>query len=211
MINRDELFLFFSELDKQLSEKYPNIKIDIFLLGGTYFVLEELRPSSLDIDILLLDAASYRIVLEVAESVKKKYFSLLLDRGLETKYTLSDFSFDILFGVQLGEIFLPKNFSNMAKQYRRSRSSFTCIKLWTLSPYDILISKLFRNQEKDARDIALLMDSGHFRFRKKILERRMEAFQMNSYQRVLLKRNYSMFLQKFEDKLFSSLWQRFRI
>ena len=175
-----------------IEEKYvKEILIEIYLLGGAFFVINKLRKLSPDIDILVQGSTSYRILNEVGHKVAKNY----------------SISLDIFSEGMLGEKKLPSNFLKSAKIYRRVKTKFKHIKLLTLSPYDILISKISRGLEKDKIDINYIMTSNKFKIRRKILETHIRGFRFGpEYER--FNKNLIEFYKIYEKNLHKTYWER---
>lgn len=191
-LDRELILNFFSDLDKEIEEKYgQEILIEIYLLGGAFFVINKLRKLSPDIDVLVQGSTSYRILNEIGPKIAKNY----------------NISLDILSDRVLGESKLPQNFLKNTKVYRRVRTKYKHIKLLTLSPYDILISKISRNLKKDELDIDYIMTSGKFKIRKKILETHIRGFSFGpSYEN--FKKNLEQFYLKYEKNLHKTYWEK---
>ena len=191
-LDRELLLNFFSDLDKEIEERYgKEILIEIYLLGGAFFVINKLRKLSPDIDVLTQGSTSYRILNEVGHKIAKNY----------------NIKLDILSDGILGESKLPQNFLKSTKIYRRVRTKYKHIKLLTLSPYDILISKISRNLKKDLIDIDYIMTSGKFKIRRKILQTHIKGFSFGAnYEN--FNQNLIEFYKKYEQNLHKTYWER---
>jgi len=177
MLNREGIFNLFSELDSQLTNK-----TNIIILGGTFFVLKDLRESSKDRDIIV-EGTQYREVSSLLPQIASRY----------------EMTVDIMSNRTLGDIILPENYLKSLKLYRRARK-LIFVRIWTLSPYFILISKISRYTEKDKKDIELILNSGKFTIRKRILKNNIRVINFGSRKNIF-NRNYEEFLEKYGDKL----------
>ncbi|MEC8220481.1 MAG: DUF6036 family nucleotidyltransferase [Nanoarchaeota archaeon] len=189
--DREFMLNFFQELDYKIHEKYNDIQISATILGGCFFVLHSLRENSPDIDLLINDSSSYRIISEIGIPLAK-------EKGI---------TLDLMYGNTLEKINLPDNYMRYVKPLKRERNKRKHLKLWTLSPYHILISKISRYSDKDKNDIKLIMNSGKFLIRRKELERAVKNFKANEIKSIFEK-NYNDFLQKYEKKLVLSWWEK---
>ena len=110
MIDPEDIISYFEEVDKRLDEK-----VDVFILGGAFFSLFHIRSGSPDIDLL----------------VEKEHYSKILNL---TRNIKSNLEIDLMTDRWLDHLRLPSDYKFKAKRYRRYRSNFSHIRLWTLSP-----------------------------------------------------------------------------
>src|SRR3989338_553846 len=145
-VQANELF----ELLESLAP-YLEIKIEMYALGGTALTILGIKPSTLDIDINIDSEKQYRHVCSIFQKIGfKKIGSLrwLTQEGL---------AFDLFYGSNiLGTELLP-DCLKLSKYIK----SFGKIELYTLSPYDIIISKLARGDERDFIDIKHIFQHEH--------------------------------------------------
>ena len=157
-----------------------NKKVDICILGGSVFVLYQLRPSSPDLDILV-EGSDYYQVVKAAKSLEKKY----------------KFNVDILSNGNLENIQMPKNYMKRAKRYNKYKREFPNIRLWTLYVYDIIISKIHRWNKKDIVDINFWIN--HNRIFRHRLEKRINNYHIPN--RLRFEKNLDEFYKLFGSKL----------
>lgn len=189
--NREDITNFFSSLSNAIYENCgKNVIVDVTILGGTYFVLNDLRENSPDVDFLVESDAGYKILSTVGVQTARKF----------------NFDLDIMTDKTLHNIILPNNYQRKLRSYKRDRSSRPNLRVFTLSPYHILISKIARYSDKDKKDIFLMMNSGKFSIKKKILEKEIKNFNLNSIQNIFDK-NYADFINSYKDKLKKSLFE----
>lgn len=182
MPTKEEMIAFFIDLDSKLEEK-----TNICFFGGCFFVLMGIKSSSPDIDILV-NGDDYSRVTRAIREIKDNY----------------PFKVDVLTDRWLGEIRLPENFMKTAKPYRRYRSKMNNIKLWQLSIYDMIISKIARWQEKDIKDIETLLTV--FRVKRNKLQKRINHFDI--HKKIEFKEHQVEFYNLFDDKL-KDIWDFF--
>lgn len=188
-LNIKQTLEFFKELNNEITTKYNNqIQIKFYILGGTFFLMKQLRKNSPDIDILASDNESYNILLQTGIPIAKKH----------------KISLDLLSNKTLNTTILPENFHRLAKPYRKNRNNHPNLKIWTLSPYHILLSKIFRHKPKDISDINLIMTSGKFQIRKKRLlqEKRKYNYSSNTTE---FENNFNNFLKEY-NQYFKKTW-----
>lgn len=187
----DRIFMleFFKQLNEKIVEKYgPTIQIKFYILGGTFFVMNSLRNNSPDIDILCPEGQSYKILTQIGIPLAKEF----------------EISLDLLYKNTLDCTFLPKNYSRLARPYKRERSNHPNLKIWTLSPYHIILSKLARYSPKDVNDINLIMTSGKFKIRKKELLKQKNLYDYSAI-KSKFENNFKEFLNKYEP-IFKKSW-----
>jgi len=131
MLSKSNIINYFKDIDNHLDDT-----VDICVLGGSVFVLMKIKTASPDID-FIVEGEAYNSILKIHNIIKGKY----------------SFNLDILTDRWIGDVQLPDNYMKRAKRYRRFRSGFKHIRLWTLSLYDIIISKIYRWKYKDIEDI----------------------------------------------------------
>jgi hypothetical protein len=180
----EELYNIFEEIDKEIERKYGDIKIKVNLLGGSFFVLNQLRKNSLDIDFLVESSEAYRVLNEVADHILKEH----------------NMTMDILYGGTLVEKILPSNYTKHSKLLKRDKNKRKHLEIWTLSPYYILLSKIDRYNEKDKNDIDLIFNSEKFKIRKATFFKLLRTMNV-SLIKVRYKKNLIDFLSKYEDKM----------
>jgi len=180
MLDIKTIIDYFADMDQYLERK-----IDICILGGCFFVLRRLKPASPDLDIIV-EGKDYTPVLKIVDILKKKY----------------KFSVDILTDRWLENIQLPRNYMKRARRYRRYRRRFSHIRLWTLSIYDIIISKIYRWEKKDVDDVNILVS--HYRVFRHKLERRINKCHILNKRH--FDKNLDEFYRLFGSKLKEKVW-----
>ncbi|MEA3514688.1 MAG: DUF6036 family nucleotidyltransferase [Nanoarchaeota archaeon] len=137
-INAEVLFEFIQSISGFFEEE-----IEMYALGGTALTILHIKPSTLDIDINIDKMEEYRYTCKIFEQIgfeKKGVFRWLSQEGM---------AFDLFYGSNiLGTDLLPDCLDK--SKYIRS---FGKIKLYTLSIYDIIISKLARGDMRDFDDL----------------------------------------------------------
>ncbi|NOZ80510.1 MAG: hypothetical protein GXP63_02460 [DPANN group archaeon] len=188
MTDRKDVLRYFQALDAELTQEKR--KINLYIIGGCYLMLQDIKPSSPDIDIL----------------VEQKDWTAINNAIGRLKHARPDglkpFDIDLLNDRWLGEFQIPKNFSKDTKRYRRMRHRMKHLALYTLSPYDILISKIARWKKKDIDDINALLD-------KKVIQRhKLEKRIQRCYipQKKTFKKHYDMFISLFGGRLKERSW-----
>ena len=104
LLKKETIFEIFKELDDRINN--INEKIDIYVLGGTFFVLRELRNSSPDVDIIV-EGSNYNIIAKELSPVGKKF----------------NVEIDLLTNRWLNKIRLPENYTKNIKQKTKSSTS----------------------------------------------------------------------------------------
>ncbi|MEK6886524.1 MAG: DUF6036 family nucleotidyltransferase [Nanoarchaeota archaeon] len=137
-IDAGELFELLTSISK-----YVEQELHLYALGGTALTILKIKPSTLDVDINIDNEKEYDYLCKIFGEI-----------GFERKapyrwFTQEGLAFDLfhgsnILGTQLLHDCLTKS---------RFVQSFGKIKLYTLSPYDIIISKLARGETRDFNDI----------------------------------------------------------
>ena len=161
--DREFMLSFFLDLDKGIGKKYPEAKLSACILGGCFFVLHSLRENSPDIDLIISDSTSYRIITEIGTPLAK-------EKGI---------TLDLMYGTTMNKVNLPENYLKFTKPLKREKGKRKHLLLLTMSPYHVLTSKISRYSEKDKNDINLIMTSNKFKIRKKEFEKSLKNFKPN--------------------------------
>ena len=136
--------------------KFVEKKVQMYALGGTALTILGIKPSTLDIDVNISSKKQYDYVCEIFEQIGfKKVGSLrwITQEGL---------AFDLFYGANiLGTQLLPD-----CLELARFTKSFGKVELYTLSPYDIIISKLARGDDRDFIDIKHIFEKEKIDLRK---------------------------------------------
>ena len=136
--NANELFELLESLSFFVEEK-----VQMYALGGTALTILGIKPSTLDIDINIDATKQYNYLCKIFKQIGFKRIGTI--RWL----TQEGLAFDLFYGSNiLGTKLLP-DCLELAKFIK----SFGKIGLYTLSPYDIIISKLARGDKRDFIDI----------------------------------------------------------
>lgn len=162
-INAEELF----ELLQSLS-KFIEKEIKMYALGGTALTILNLKQSTRDIDINIGSIREYRYICRIFEQVG-------FEKGGACRWLSQEgLAFDLFYGSNLmGTELLPDSL----EQSRYIRS-FGKIKLYTLSLYDIIISKLARGDSRDLDDIKRIFESEKIEL-KKLVARYKETMEIS--------------------------------
>ena len=129
--------------------KFFGKKIKMYALGGTALTILNIKPSTLDIDINIHSEKDYKYICKIFEQINfKKIGSIrwLTQEGL----AFDLFHSSNIMGTQLLDDCLKK--SKLIKE-------FDNIELYSLSLYDIIISKLARGDKRDFDDIKSILES----------------------------------------------------
>lgn len=147
------------QLLESLSQ-YADEKIQMYALGGTALTILGIKPSTLDIDINIDSEKQYKYLCKIFEQIGFKR------AGVIRWITQEGMAFDLFHGSNiLGTDLLPDclEISKFAK-------SFGNIELYSLSLYDIIISKLARGDSRDFIDIKNILEKEKIDI-KKLVER----------------------------------------
>jgi hypothetical protein len=121
----------------------------MYALGGTALTILHIKRSTLDIDINIDSNAEYTYICKIFEQIgfeKTGGIRWLTQEGL---------AFDLFYGSNiLGTTLLPDCLGEA-----KFIQSFGNIELYTLSLYDIIISKLARGDSRDFDDIKSIFDN----------------------------------------------------
>jgi len=172
-INADELF----ELLESISG-YLGRKINMYALGGTALTILGIKQSTLDIDINIDSKSEYKHITKIFEQIgfeKIGTYRWLTQEGL---------AFDLFFGSNiLGTNLLPD-----CLEKSKFIKSFGMINIYTLSAYDIIISKLARGDERDFNDIKKIFESEKIDVKKLVerYEKTMEVSVVGQYKQKIL-------------------------
>ncbi|MEK6961341.1 MAG: DUF6036 family nucleotidyltransferase [Nanoarchaeota archaeon] len=136
------------ELLRSIS-KYIEKKVRMYALGGTALTILGIKKSTLDIDINIDSEKEYTYICDVFERIGFER------KGTYRWFTQEGLVFDLFFGSNiLGTELLPD-----CLEKARLIDSFGKIELYTLSLYDVIISKLARGDSRDFEDIKAIFDS----------------------------------------------------
>lgn len=172
-IKANELF----ELLESINE-YVERRTNMYALGGTALTILGIKQSTLDIDMNIDSESEYKYIVSVFEQIGFKKISAcrwLTQEGL---------AFDLFFGSNiLGTDLLPD-----CLEESEFIKSFGMINLYTLSLYDIIISKLARGDERDFNDIRNIFESKNIDVKKLAgrYEKTMENSVVGQYKQKLL-------------------------
>lgn len=130
--------------------KFIDIKIRLYALGGTALTILNIKKSTLDIDINIDTKKEYDYLLKTFEEI-----------GFERKGSLRWISQEgLAFDVFYGSNILGTNLLSDCLEKSKFIKSFGTIELFTLHPYDIIISKLARGEiPRDFDDIKSIFEN----------------------------------------------------
>lgn len=137
-MNAEELF----ELLQSIS-KFVDRKIKMYALGGTALTILGIKPSTLDVDINIHSNVEYTYICKIFEQIGFERVGSIRWR------TQEGLAFDLFHG---SHILGTELLSDCLRISKRSKS-FGNIELYTLSLYDIIVSKLARGDTRDFNDI----------------------------------------------------------
>ncbi len=127
---------------------YVEEPVQMYALGGTALTILGIKPSTLDIDINIHSKKQYEYICKLFKQIGFKQESPL--RWI----TQEGLALDVFYGSNILGTHLLEDCLTTAQRIR----TFGNITLYTLSPYDIIISKLARGDERDFIDIRHLLD-----------------------------------------------------
>lgn len=137
-INAEELFELLGSISKFIEKK-----VSMYALGGTALTILNIKASTRDIDINIESREDYDYICKIFRDLgfeKTGAYRWITQEGL---------AFDLFWGSDiLGTSLLPDCLTQA-----RYIDSFGNIQLYTLSLYDIIISKLARGDLRDFDDI----------------------------------------------------------
>ena len=137
-INANKLFDLLNSIAQHIEKD-----IQMYALGGTALTILGMKESTLDIDINIDSEKQYKYLSKIFEQIGFKKISAL------RWVTQEGLAFDLFYGSNIMGIELLPDCLKLSKLIK----TFEKIKLFTLSPYDIIISKLARGDERDFTDI----------------------------------------------------------
>lgn len=141
MITKNDLLDWLKEIDKKLKSK-----ITLVAAGGTAMTLSGLKPSTIDVDFCI-------------ESKNADMFKKIIKNN---KFKIDLFQDGYIFSEQLPDDYIEKS--------NKIEIDLKNIELRTLSPIDLIITKIARYNERDEEDIAHIFKSN--KIEKKELEKR---------------------------------------
>ena len=152
--------------------------VSMYALGGTALTILNLKRSTLDVDVNIASKREYDYLCNVFEQIGFEKTGIIRWRSQE------GIAFDLFHGSYiLGTDLLPD-----CLELSKFIKSFGKIRLYTLSLYDIIISKLARGDERDFEDIKKILEKEEIdindlveRYRKT-----MEVSEVNEYRQKLL-------------------------
>ena len=169
----NELFELLESISAFVEEK-----VQMYALGGTALTILGIKPSTLDIDINIDSGKQYNYLCKIFERIG---FTRI---GTIRWLTQEGLVFDVFYGSNiLGTELLPD-----CLEKSRFIKSFGLIELYTLSPYDIIISKLARGDERDFNDIKNILEKEKIDLKTLILryQKTMEVSTVGQYKQKLL-------------------------
>ncbi len=123
--------------------QFSEHRIDIFAVGGTALTLLDMKDSTRDVDFNIDSREGY-------EEIKKLFKNMDFNPIEENKW-MTDIGFRIdLF--EQGYIFCTQLLEDYQKKSKKIKD-FGNIRLFAISPYDIIITKIARMDERDLEDI----------------------------------------------------------
>lgn len=137
-VNANELY----ELLDSISE-YIEIEIQMYALGGTALTILGIKKSTRDIDINISSDKQYEYIRKTFEKLGFK------NSGGLRWFTQEGLAFDLFYGSNILGTALMHDCLSLSKFIKKIGN----IALYTLSFYDIIISKLARGDERDFIDI----------------------------------------------------------
>ncbi len=174
------------EIDKE-SLHQVLLKVDAALessivlvaIGGTALSLLNLKDSTHDID-CIAETDDYLLRIDVIVALDKLGFPAeIQEKGTIVMFTL------------------PDDYLDNAIPYDRN-GEFQKLKLFILSPLDILITKLSRYEQKDRIDITVVLL--HYRFTWKQIESRFRLFEkLYGGNKEQLKINFDFFREQYDE------------
>ena len=171
--NATELFTLLESISAFVEEK-----VQMYALGGTALTILGIKPSTLDIDINIDSPKQYNYICTIFERIGFKRIGTI--RWL----TQEGLAFDLFYGSNiLGTALMPD-----CLKLSKFIKSFGNIGLYTLSPYDIIISKLARGDERDFNDIRNIMEKENINIQKLVerYQKTMEVSVVGQYKQKLL-------------------------
>lgn len=133
MIGKNELLAYLQKIDGELKEP-----ITLIAVGGTAMTLLGIKDTTKDVDFCIETKENY----DVARAIIEK-------SGGNIRVDL--FRDGYIFSVQL-----PEDYARLARPFK---ANFRNVKLKTLHPIDLIISKTDRLNERDVEDIEVLIKS----------------------------------------------------
>jgi hypothetical protein len=172
-INADGLF----ELLESISG-FIERKINMYALGGTALTILGIKQSTLDIDINIDSKSEYKHITKVFEQIGFK------KTGTYRWLTQEGLAFDLFFGSNI----LGTDLLSDCLEKSKFIKSFRMVRLYTLSLYDVIISKLARGDERDFNDIKNIFKSEKIDVKKLVerYEKTMEVSVVGQYKQKLL-------------------------
>ena len=149
---KEDVIRFLKDIDTNLKSKSDKIKI--FIMGGAAMLLEYNSPrATVDIDVMGGEEASIISKLAGRGSVlSKKYKGLFIDVPADGMYMVSE------------------DYDKHARPF--NRKLFKNIEVYILDPYDLVLSKISRLENKDIFDIKYLFKK--YRLSVKMLEKKFD-------------------------------------
>ncbi|MBI2175725.1 hypothetical protein HYU40_00025 [Candidatus Woesearchaeota archaeon] len=133
MISKDELLAYLQKIDAEVKEP-----VTLIAVGGTAMTLLGIKDTTKDVDFCI-------------ETKKDRGTIKKLIEKSDSRIRVDLFSEGYIFSVQL-----PKDYARLA---RPVKGNFRNVKLKTLHPIDLIISKTDRLNERDIEDIEVLIKS----------------------------------------------------
>lgn len=161
--NATELFTLLESLATFVEEK-----VQMYALGGTALTILGLKQSTLDIDINIDSSKQYQYICELFKRIGFKKIGGI--RWL----TQEGLAFDLFYGSDILGTALRPDCLELSKFIK----SFGNIDLYTLSLYDIIISKLARGDERDFNDIRNILEKEKIDLQK-LTERYLETMDVS--------------------------------
>lgn len=182
--DKQKLIGFLKDLDEALAEEEPDKTIDITVLGGSAMSMLGIRDETHDID-FFYKGLSYDRFSKIVEKLYPKYHERDIDYWEDGVMELAS----------KGRRTTQRVPEDYIAQSREEPIQFKHIRLRTLHPIDIILTKIDRQSERDMDDIRNLVEKFHIG--KDDLAMRFEKF-ATSYEgnEELLRKHFSAVMKE---------------
>lgn len=145
------------KLDRELTEK-----LCVYLLGGAVMAIDDLKPGTKDIDVIVEDKKNYRILVS---TLKKCGYYLMQDQDLTKEYqklsattleNLDKFRWEIFIKYVAKKLVLSDTMKRRAVRMYSGR----LLTVFRLSKEDMFLMKSMTERDRDLEDMSLLAKSG---------------------------------------------------
>ncbi len=187
-LNKDQLWTILEAWDT-----YVPGKIHLVACGGTALTIQDLKPSTKDVDFMIPREKEYRMLVT---TIQKLGYTLITGYGWARKE--KDFIFDLFAG---NNVYITELLESPLKKGNHIEiKSFKKIIVSALNDYDLIITKMFRGTSVDLDDCLVLARSRREAFNVKKFRKRYEETAQYDVNPARMLQNLHWFIDSLGEK-----------